>query len=577
MNRAWQTIKPFLTPYRWRILLVFLSVVAVTGGGLFVPWLVRNLIRILRTADGEVAAVQNQVIGTAVLLLLAYGVRSYGQYLSFHHSHVVAWNVCHDLRSALYQQLQRFSPVYYAERQTGEVVSRVLKDTDNLEPIIADAVYDFLVSILLSLGVLAILLSIDPWLTLLAFAPLPFIILTILIMRRPAIKIFQAEADNMGEVSALVQDNLSGIRDIQIYNRENYELNRVVGLSKQLATYQIRARQIVAGMFPLIEGATGLSTVIAVGLGAVRVLNGRLQIEDLVAFVLYLAGVYQPLWQLASIGEWLERGVASLRRIREVLSAKPDIDELPDGIALESIKGDLTLENVTFAYQEENVLQNVSLSVPAGETLAIVGPTGAGKSTLANLLSRFYDPQGGKILLDGHDLRALQLENLRGNLSMVLQDVFLFYASVKENIRFAKPDATDEEIIAAAKVADAHNFILELPNGYETLVGERGIKLSGGQKQRISIARAILKDAPILILDEATSSVDTQTEAQIQAALGKLMAGRTSVVIAHRLSTIRNANQIAVLDEGRVVELGNHDEITQQGGLYARLLAGQAV
>lgn len=577
MKAAIQTLVPFLKPYRSRIILVFICVIAVTAAGLLAPWLIRDLVRVLRLAEGDLVAAQQGVILLAVFLFATYGVRSLGQYLNVHHSHVVAWNVCHDLRTALYKQLQRFSPAYYAERQTGEVVSRVIKDTDYLEPIIADAVYDFLVSVLLSVGVFVILLLIDPTLTLITFLPMPFVVIAILILRRPAVRVFKAEAKDMGEVSALVQDNVAGIREIQIFTREDHELERVSRLSRRLTRNQIRARQYVAGMFPLIEGSTGLSMVLAIGFGGLAVLNGTLAIEDLVAFLLYVTSFYLPLWRLATVSEQIERGVASLGRINEVLSATPSVDDPADGVELGRAQGSLTLEKVSFAYLEEDVLRDVTLNVPPGKTLALVGPTGAGKSTLASLLSRFYDPLAGQILLDGHDLRELRLDSLRRNLSVVLQDVFLFYASIAENIRFARPDATDEEVIAAAKVADAHDFIMQLPKGYDTLVGERGVKLSGGQKQRISIARAVLKDAPILILDEATSSVDTETEAQIQQALTKLMEGRTSVVIAHRLSTIRNADQIAVLDEGRVVELGRHEDISHQNGLYARLLARQMI
>ncbi|MEM8857276.1 MAG: ABC transporter ATP-binding protein [Chloroflexota bacterium] len=575
MERSWETIKPFLEPYRWRIALVFGSVFAVTGAGMLAPWFIRDLVRILRLAEGDVAAARQGILVTTGLLLLTYAVRSYGQYLSFHHSHVVAWNVCHDLRSAIYEQLQKFSPAFYAERQTGEVVSRVIKDTDNLEPLIADVVYDVLVSVLLAVGVIIILVAIDPLLTLLAFLPLPIALTIIWFLRKPAIAVFKAEAEDSGEVSGLVQDNLAGIRDIQIYNRESLELERVVSISRRLATHQIKARRIIAGMFPVVEGANALSTVIAVGVGGLATLSGRLEIEDVIAFVLYLTGIYQPLWKLAGISEFLERANASLGRIREVLTLEPKVADPENGVEIKRSNGNLSIEHVSFAYQNDQVLNDVNLDVAAGETLAIVGPTGAGKSTITHLLARFYDPQDGKILLDGHNLRDVQLGSLRQNLSMVLQDVFLFYASVAENIRFAKPDATDEEVIAAAKVADAHGFISQLSDGYDTLVGERGVKLSGGQKQRISIARAVLKDAPIIIFDEATSSVDTETEAQIQNALNQLMEGRTSVVIAHRLSTVRNADKIAVLEDGKVVELGPHDEIVQQDGLYARLLAGQ--
>lgn len=578
MKAALQTLLPFLKPYRWRGLFVLALVVTVTAASLLTPWLIRELVRVLRLAGETESTVNAQrgVLWSAGLLLFAYALRSVGQYLNFHHSHVVAWNVCHDLRRALYRKLQQLSPAYYAERQTGEVVSRVIKDTDNLEPIIADAVYDFLVSLLLAIGIVIVLFSLSPVLTLLAFIPLPIVLLILFRLRRPSSQAFRAEAEDFGELSAFVQDNVSGIRDIQIYNREKHELERVSSLSRRLAKRQIRARQLMAGMFPLIEGATGISTVLVIWVGGLQVLRGGgLTIEDLIAFVLYLVNFYQPLWALARVSEVLERGVASLGRIREVLELEPQVAEAADAISLAKIEGRLKLDKVSFAYQEEAVLQEVSLEIAAGETLALVGPTGAGKSTLANLLSRFYDPQQGSISLDGHDVRQLSLDSLRQSISMVQQDVFLFYASIAENIRFAKPEASDEEIIEAARVANAHEFILELPQGYQTLVGERGVKLSGGQKQRISIARAVLKNAPILILDEATSVVDTETEAQIQAALQELMQGRTNVVIAHRLSTIRHAQQIAVLDKGRVVELGKHEDIYQRDGLYARLLARQ--
>jgi ATP-binding cassette, subfamily B, bacterial len=565
------TLLPYLKPYRWRIVLVLFSILIVTAAGLAAPWLVRELVRSVRLAEGDLAAATRGVGFIALALLIAYSLRSLGQYLNFHISHVVAWNVCHDLREAVYSQLQRFSPAYYSERQTGEVASRVLKDTDNLEPVLADALYDFVVSALLAIGIVVILLTLEPSLTLLAFLPLPIVLMAVLWLRRPVNAAFEAEATRFGEVSALVQDNLAGIREIQVFGRERQERERVTQLSRRLAFEQIRARKLYATMYPLIEGATGISTVLVVWFGGRRALEGSLLVEDLVAFVLYLAFFYQLLWSLANVGEALERGRASLSRLHEVLTLSPGVADPADGHDLGCARGEMAFAGVSFAYRESFVLQDIDLHVKPGQTLALVGPTGAGKSTLANLIARFYDPQQGCVRLDGHDLREVRLESLRGNLSMVLQDVFLFYGSVRDNIRFGKPGASDEAVEVAARVANAHEFIEALPQGYDTVVGERGVKLSGGQKQRLSIARAILKDAPVLILDEATNSVDSATEAQIQGALERLMRGRTSVVIAHRLSTVRDADLIVVLDEGRVVEQGTHEALIAHSGLYHKL------
>lgn len=310
--------------------------------------------------------------------------------------------------------------------------------------------------------------------------------------------------------------------------------------------------------------------MLVVWFGGQQALNGTLPVEDLVAFVLYLTTFYQPLWLLFGTAESLQSGVAGVNRISEVLKMQPEVDDPPDGVDPGRVMGRVQMEGVDFAYRAGlPVLHDINLTVEPGQTLALVGPTGAGKSTVVSLVARFYDPQTGRVLIDGIDLRAMRLDALRRNISVVLQDVFLFYGTVRENICFGKPHASDAEVIEAAQIANAHDFILSLPQGYDTLVGERGIRLSGGQKQRISIARAVLKDAPSLILDEATSAVDSETEAQIQEALERLMQGRTAIVIAHRLSTIRSADQIAVLDEGRVVELGSHQQIVNNGGLYA--------
>ncbi len=576
MRIALRTLLPFLQPYRGLMLLVLLSILAVTGAGILGPWLIRNLVQTIRLAKGDPTIILSGIGEIALALLAAYLVRSVGQFLNNHLAHVVAWNLCHDLRTALYRQLQRFSPAYYANRQTGEIVSRVLKDTEDVEPVVADVVYSFVVSTLLACGIVIVLVQLDLHLTLLAVLPMPFTVVAVLWLTRRILPAFDTEAQRSGELSALVQDNVAGIREIQVFNRERHELNRVHALSHSYAQDQVYARKLLALLQPIIEGATGLSIVLVVWFGGQRALGGELLVEDLVAFVLYLTVFYQPLTMLVEVSEVFQRGIASLKRIHEVLVLEPDVADAPGGVDLGRVQGRIELVGLTFGYDPDRpVLHDITLTVEPGQTLALVGPTGAGKSTIAGLVARFYDPQRGQVRIDGHDARQIRLDALRRNVSMVLQDVFLFNGSVRENIRFGKPDATDAEIIAAAQAANAHYFISALPQGYDTLIGERGVKLSGGQKQRLSIARALLKDAPILILDEATSAVDSSTEAQIQQALDRLRQGRTCIVIAHRLSTIRNADQIAVLDHGRVVELGSHEEIVASDGLYRQLHAHQ--
>ncbi len=558
------------------MLLVLVSILVVAGAGLLAPWLVRELVRVVRLAEGDLTAANQALVGITLALLVVYLLRSTGQFINFHMSHVVAFGIVHDLQVAVYKQLQRFSPGYFADRQTGEIVSRVVKDTVDVEPVIADAVYDFVVSFLLAVGIVIVLLILNPGLTLLALIPMPFALGAVIFLALPMQRAFRQEGEDYGEMSGLVQDNVSGIREIQVFNRERQELARVRHISYRYAGQSILARKLTAFLFPSIEDATGISITLVVWFGGQQALNGAIPVEDLVAFVLYLTTFYQPLWLLLGTAESLQRGVTGLNRIDEVLKMQPAVDDPPDGVDLGRVTGRVQMESVQFAYREGvDVLHDISLAIEPGHTLALVGPTGAGKSTVVSLVARFYDPQAGRVLIDGVDLREMKLDALRSNLSMVLQDVFLFNGTVRENIRFGRPDATDEDIIEAAKVANAHQFILSLPEGYDTLIGERGVKLSGGQKQRLSIAHAVLKDAPILILDEATSAVDTETEAQIQEALERLMQGRTAIVIAHRLSTIRNADQIVVLDEGRVVERGSHEDIVNDDGLYARLVERQ--
>ena len=477
----------------------------------------------------------------------------------------------------MYNHLQRLSLRFYEDKQTGQLMSRTVNDSDLLERLIAHAVPDVLVNVFMLVGVSVALFWMSPTLMVLTLLPIPLIILSMwgfAVFVHPA---FGRRQQDLGDLNATLQDNLSGMREIMTFTREHAESERVGARIYRYRDSNLRALKLMATFEPFVNLAAGAGVIIVIFFGGRMALAGTLPVADLVTFFLYLELFYQPVRQLSNAWEQLQEAVAGAERVTDLLAETPEIADAADAVKLPGrAAGHLRFENVSFAYQPDRpVFEGIDLDVPAGSVLALVGPTGAGKTTLASLIPRFYDVDGGRITLDGHDVRDLELSSLRSQISIVLQDVFLFHGTVRENILFGRADASDAEVQEAARVANAEAFIAGLPEGYDTLIGERGVKLSGGQKQRLAIARAVLRDAPILILDEATSAVDTQTERLIQEALERLMVGRTTLVIAHRLSTVRKADQIAVLGEGGIRERGTHLELLRQNGLYAQLAKTQ--
>ncbi|MEI6291839.1 MAG: ABC transporter ATP-binding protein, partial [Chloroflexota bacterium] len=474
--------------------------------------------------------------------------------------------------------LQRLSLRYYEDKQIGQLMSHVINDTDLFEQLIAHAVPDIIVNIITFAGVTIVLLSLNWKLTLLSTIPIPLVLLSLQIYAKRVRPAFRFRQKELGDLNAILNENLSGIREIKAFTREEEEAVRIVDRIQSYYRSNLKALKLMATFQPFVDFTSSLGTLIVIYFGGKLALQGILPISDLVAFFLYLELFYTPVRNLSSAWEAIQSSLAGADRVAGLMAEDEEPRTFPGAIAISGhVSGEICFTNVSFEYTVDSpVLENINLKIPARSIAALVGPTGVGKSTLVSLIPRFYDVSSGIITLDGKDIQSYTMESLRQQISIVLQDVFLFYGTIRENIAFGRPNASEEDIILAAKTANAHEFIEQMPEGYETMIGERGVKLSGGQKQRISIARAILKDAPILILDEATSSVDTETEVLIQQALERLMEGRTTIIIAHRLSTVRSADKIVVLDEHTIRESGTHQELLKiEDGLYRRLYSVQ--
>ncbi len=538
------------------------------------PLLIRQLI--LWLTDGNAAA--GSLAAIVALLFVVYLVRGLSRYYYGQFSHRVAYQVLDDLLVRVYRHLQTLSHRFYNEQRTGSLLARSINDIEAVEDFIAHGVPDLVMATIVPLAMMAVLFSLNPLLTLIVIAPLPIAGYLIYRFTGDIRAMWRRVRSGAAALLAQVQDSFAGMTEIKSFGREAAQADAVARHSAEFRDASIAANKISLLPAGIVEVTGGLGMILAVWICGSYALAGTMSVADLFVFIAYLGHIYQPFLKLADIGDVLHKAAASCERVFELLDVPADIVTPANPVIPEKPAWSIELRNVTFGYKdEEPVLRDLSFTVAPGEMVALVGATGAGKTTVSRLIERFYDPQGGEVLVSGHDVRTLDLDFLRRHIAAVMQDVFLFHGTVRQNIRFGRPDATDAELIAAAEAANAAEFIAQLPQGYDTLVGERGVRLSGGQKQRLSIARALLKDAPILILDEATSAVDVETEGLIQEALARLTQQRTTLVIAHRLSTIRHADKIIVLAAGGIAEMGNHDELVAQNGRYARMVRAQTM
>jgi ATP-binding cassette subfamily B protein/subfamily B ATP-binding cassette protein MsbA len=566
----------FSKKYAWALTVTVFSMLALVAAQLLIPWLIRTLIQLV--TEGQLTPeTMNVVTRLTLIALITFLARGVMQFTRSYLAHIAGWGVVSDARKYVYEHMQQLSLRFYEDKQTGQLMSRVVNDTDLFERMIAHAIPDVIVNVLTFMAITLVLASMNWQLTLYSMAPIPLVILALIGFSKVVRPAFRRRQHDVGELNAVLNDSISGIREIKAFNRESEQLERVELGIERYRVSMLTALRLMAIFQPFIDFSTSIGQLVVIFFGGQMALRGTLSIADLVAFFLYLEMFYQPIRALGMSWEQVQEAMAGFDRVEELLDETSEVKESSNPIPLpERIRGHLTLESVSFSYNDnELVLKDINLDIPASHVIALVGPTGVGKSTLVSLIPRFYDVNTGSIKLDGINIRDIEVEKLRQNISIVLQDVFLFHGTVRDNILFGNPKASEMDILEAARISNAYEFIKELPEGFNTLIGERGVKLSGGQRQRISIARAVLKNTPILILDEATSSVDTETELLIQQALERLMEGRTTIIIAHRLSTIRNADKIVVLKGDSIVEQGTHQELINNDALYKRLYTVQ--